>query len=213
MSNIDYEELLSRTILRKRYYSCYDYPQKSLPSKISPHNLVELDMPSIKLKQYWNEVQDTSSSAAVRIYISYEGQWRRNRSCWSFDGQKAKGMIVSKDITYHELVEKLSRSLMVDQSQYNLDMRYLVDLAVPTAPVEIQNDEDIEPWQCPSHISQSAEPALHSIASEIAGRLLTYSIDVRRELSLSKYNCYIRDIKHIIMHEPVMISYESIMDS
>ncbi|GMN70223.1 hypothetical protein TIFTF001_039268 [Ficus carica] len=42
----------------------------------------------------------------------------------------------------------------------------------------------IEPWQCPSHISQSAEPALHSIASEIASRLLTYSIDVRRELSL-----------------------------
>ncbi|GMN66858.1 hypothetical protein TIFTF001_035923 [Ficus carica] len=38
---------------------------------------------------------------------------------------------------------------------------------------------------CPSHISQSAEPALHGIASEIAGRLLTYSIDVRRELSLS----------------------------
>ncbi|GMN66552.1 hypothetical protein TIFTF001_035612 [Ficus carica] len=35
----------------------------------------------------------------------------------------------------------------------------------------------LKPWQCPSHISQSAEPALHSIASEIAGRLLTYSID------------------------------------
>ncbi|GMN37677.1 hypothetical protein TIFTF001_042671 [Ficus carica] len=43
--------------------------------------------------------------------------------------------------------------------------------------------------KCPSHISQSAEPVLHSIASEIAGRLLTYSIDVRRELSLSKRSC------------------------
>ena len=57
-------------------------------------------------------------------------------------------MTVSKDITYHELVEKISRSLMVDQSQYNLDMRYLVDLAVPTAPVEIQNDEDVEVFIC-----------------------------------------------------------------
>ena len=67
-------------------------------------------------------------------------------------------------------------------------------------------------WQCPSHISQSAAPAFHSIASEIAGRILTYSIDVRRELSLSKYNYYIRDTKHIIVHEPIIISYESIMD-
>ncbi|GMN59737.1 hypothetical protein TIFTF001_028824 [Ficus carica] len=48
------------------------------------------------------------------------------------------------------------------------------------------------PWlraTCPSHISQSAAPAFHSIASEIAGRILTYSIDVRRELSLSKRSC------------------------
>ncbi|GMN19098.1 hypothetical protein TIFTF001_045131 [Ficus carica] len=48
-----------------------------------------------------------------------------------------------------------------------------------------------EPWQCPSYISQSAAPALHSIASEIAGRLLTYSIDVRHNDRLSPVMSYV----------------------
>ena len=88
-------------------------------------------------------MQDTTSSTAVRIFISYDGQWRKTQDRWSFDGQKAKGMTVSKDITYHELVERLCRKLMVDQSQYDLDMRFLSDSAVLIAPIEIENYEDI----------------------------------------------------------------------
>ncbi|GMN60075.1 hypothetical protein TIFTF001_029158 [Ficus carica] len=42
-----------------------------------------------------------------------------------------------------------------------------------------------EYFQCPSHISQSAAPAFHSIASEIAGRILTYSIDCPSHISQS----------------------------
>ena len=60
----------------------------------------------------------------------------------------------------------------------------------------------------PHFIANSA--MLHHLASQIAARLLTYSIDVRRELSLSKYNCYICDTEYNIMHEPIMTSYESI---
>ncbi|GMN64518.1 hypothetical protein TIFTF001_033591 [Ficus carica] len=46
-------------------------------------------------------------------------------------------------------------------------------------------------------IRTSASSAmLHHLASQIAARLLTYSIDVRHELSLSKYNFDIRDTNH-----------------
>ncbi|GMN19313.1 hypothetical protein TIFTF001_042856 [Ficus carica] len=58
---------------------------------------------------------------------------------------------------------------------------------------------------CPSHISQPAEPALHSIASEIAGRLLTYSIDVRRELSLSKSIPLLIMCARIVVHSQGMV--------
>ena len=88
-------------------------------------------------------LRDTTSSTTVRVLISYEGQWRTTQGRWSFNGQKAKGMIVSKDITYDELVERLGHSLMVDESQYDLDMRFLVDSGIPMAPVEIQNNEDV----------------------------------------------------------------------
>lgn len=88
-------------------------------------------------------LQDTTSSTTVRILISYEGQWRTTQGHWSFNGQKTKGMIVSKDLTYDELVEILGHSLMVDESQYDLDMRFLVDSGFSMAPVEIQNNEDV----------------------------------------------------------------------
>ncbi|GMN46916.1 hypothetical protein TIFTF001_016094 [Ficus carica] len=52
-----------------------------------------------------------------------------------------------------------------------------------------------EAWQsfikCPSHISQSAAPAFHSIASEIAGRILTYSIDATKGLCCRRSCTYL----------------------
>ena len=87
-------------------------------------------------------VQDMSSS--VRLLISYEGQWRTvKQGLWSFEGQKAKGITVSKDITFHELVERLHSILMIDGSQYDLDIRFLVNSVVPMAPIVMQNDEDV----------------------------------------------------------------------
>ena len=86
-------------------------------------------------------LQDTSSN--VRLFISYQGQWSNTQGRWSFDGGKAKGITVSRDITYHELVEKLCGSLMVDRSLYDLDMRFLVNSAVPMPPFEVENDDDV----------------------------------------------------------------------
>lgn len=40
-----------------RYLYWHSYPWKSLPSKFSPTNLVEIGMPSSKLQRLWNKVQ------------------------------------------------------------------------------------------------------------------------------------------------------------
>ncbi|GMN70326.1 hypothetical protein TIFTF001_039371 [Ficus carica] len=52
-------------------------------------------------------------------------------------------------------------------------------------------DESMTNSWCPSHISQSAAPAFHSIASEIAGRLLTYSIDATKGLCCRRSCTYL----------------------
>ncbi|GMN20897.1 hypothetical protein TIFTF001_039976 [Ficus carica] len=42
----------------------------------------------------------------------------------------------------------------------------------------------------------SCPAKLHHLVSEFASRLFTYSMDIRRELSLSKYNYFIRNINN-----------------
>ncbi|GMN32096.1 hypothetical protein TIFTF001_041680 [Ficus carica] len=68
--------------------------------------------------------------------------------------------------------------------------------------VPICHEGGFDPWfelnwtGCHNHSMavRHARPAtLPHLASEIARRLLTYSTDVRRELSLSKYNYVTRD--------------------
>ena len=76
---------------------------------------------------------------SVALYISCEGQWRKTRGCWTFNGTKTKGMKVSNDITYRELLERICISLQVDRSQYVLDMRYLPGLVGPLAPARLCN--------------------------------------------------------------------------
>lgn len=40
-----------------RYLRWDSYPSKSLPQKFTPHNLVELDMSSSKLRELWDGVR------------------------------------------------------------------------------------------------------------------------------------------------------------
>ncbi|PON33861.1 Leucine-rich repeat [Parasponia andersonii] len=50
-----------------RCLNWYYYPLRSLPSKFSPHNLVELEMPYCKLKQLWNGVQELHLINCTRL--------------------------------------------------------------------------------------------------------------------------------------------------
>ncbi|KAB2602551.1 TMV resistance protein N-like [Pyrus ussuriensis x Pyrus communis] len=55
-----------------RYLYWYKYPLKCLPSNFSPKNLVELHMPSSKVKKLWNEEQRLVNLKVINL------QWSRN---------------------------------------------------------------------------------------------------------------------------------------
>ncbi|PON34923.1 hypothetical protein TorRG33x02_352510, partial [Trema orientale] len=85
-------------------------------------------------------------SSLVRIVVSFDGDWKKtDQENWRFTGLKAKGLIVQKEITYDELVKKVSELLQVDCGSYKMEMKFIVPgmVSMPIAPIEIQNDDDV----------------------------------------------------------------------
>ncbi|PON60292.1 hypothetical protein TorRG33x02_285140 [Trema orientale] len=85
-------------------------------------------------------------SSLVRIVVSFDGDWKKtDQDNWRFTSLKAKGLIVQKEITYDELVKKVSELLQVNCGSYKMDMKFIVPgmVSMPIAPIEIQNDDDV----------------------------------------------------------------------
>lgn len=75
----------------------------------------------------------------VSVLVNYDGKWVNSTY---IDG-KTKGIVISVDITYQGLVDRVYGVVGVDPNEYKLIMKARYESKLPTQPVEIINDEDV----------------------------------------------------------------------
>lgn len=77
--------------------------------------------------------------------VSYDGEWVKSpeTGTFRFDGSKAKGISVPKNITYGELLDRIYCLLNLDRNEFWISMKFLYASSVPVAPAEIVNDDDV----------------------------------------------------------------------
>ncbi|KAM5585884.1 hypothetical protein ABKV19_005006 [Rosa sericea] len=80
-----------------------------------------------------------SRSIEVRVLVNHDGEWVNS----TYVGGKTKGIIISEDITYQELVDRVCGVVGVDPNEYKLIMKTAYKSNLPTQPVEIIDDEGL----------------------------------------------------------------------
>ena len=65
------------------------------------------------------------SSSRIHVLVSHNGEWKQSaeHSGWTFSGKKSKGLGVSRDISYANLIDHLSDLLGFDRSKYYLVLK------------------------------------------------------------------------------------------
>ncbi|KAM5585898.1 hypothetical protein ABKV19_005019 [Rosa sericea] len=75
----------------------------------------------------------------VRVLVNYDGEWVNS----TYFGGKTKGIVISEDITYQGLVERVYGIVGVEPHEYKLILKTRYESKLPTQPVEIVNDDDL----------------------------------------------------------------------
>ena len=78
--------------------------------------------------------------------VSYDEEWKQcgDHSGWTFSGKENKGLSVSREITYANLIDCLYDLLGFDKSKYDLVLKVGYQLGRKIiSPTMISNDEDL----------------------------------------------------------------------
>ncbi|XP_040362170.1 uncharacterized protein LOC112165109 isoform X2 [Rosa chinensis] len=75
----------------------------------------------------------------VRVLVNYDGEWVNS----TYVGGQTKGIVISEDIAYQGLVERVYGVVGVDPHEYKLILKTRYESKFPTQPVEIINDDDL----------------------------------------------------------------------
>lgn len=74
------------------------------------------------------------------LLVNYNGKWANSR----YTGNKTKGILVSKDITYEELEDRAYHIVGVDPHEYKIVLKAKYESKQPTQPAEIIDDDDLK---------------------------------------------------------------------
>ena len=81
----------------------------------------------------------------VRIVISYNGRWEQlPDGSQRFVGSDNRGMYVSKNMTYEELVAIVQTIVNYDVNKYNVDLSSISIVPGSTCRTFIRNDDDVQ---------------------------------------------------------------------
>ena len=68
----------------------------------------------------------------------------REENSLYFEGNKGKGIEVSKTILYEELLELIYHILKLDPTNCSLSKKYVFNANIPTSPIELIDDGDVK---------------------------------------------------------------------
>ena len=68
-----------------------------------------------------------ATSSRIHVLVLHNGEWKptRENNSWMFCAKASKGLGVSRDITYGNLVDRLYDLLRVDKGKYELVLKVL----------------------------------------------------------------------------------------
>lgn len=79
----------------------------------------------------------------IRIVVAYDGEWDDSGISSVYIGGKAKGIFVSKKITYNELLDRIYSLLLLSRDEAAIKMKFVYNSHVSVQPLEISDDDDV----------------------------------------------------------------------
>ncbi|CAL2229730.1 unnamed protein product [Prunus armeniaca] len=81
----------------------------------------------------------------VGILVFYNGSWVHKDKIESYEGGEAKGIIVSRNITFSELVDRIYKITNADLNKYCLTLKYSVPLSSSTYKhLKVEDNDDVQ---------------------------------------------------------------------
>ena len=82
-----------------------------------------------------------------RVILLHSGKWVKDTGAcnqWNYDTDAdAVGLMISRDCTYDDLLNKVHRSLNLNQAETTLTLKFGVRTVNGSPPIQIKNDDDI----------------------------------------------------------------------
>ena len=76
--------------------------------------------------------------------LLYSGKWVHNVNTYHFEGNEGKGIMVKKNISYHELLRLVYRILQLDSMEYSISTKYTFNSNIQTSPIQLRDDGDVK---------------------------------------------------------------------
>ncbi|XP_016652417.1 PREDICTED: uncharacterized protein LOC107881897 [Prunus mume] len=81
----------------------------------------------------------------VGILVFYNGSWVHKDKIESYEGGEAKGVIVSRNITFSELVDRIYKITNADLNKYCVTLKYSVPLSSSTYKhLKVEDNDDVQ---------------------------------------------------------------------
>ncbi|GAY49958.1 hypothetical protein CUMW_123080 [Citrus unshiu] len=81
---------------------------------------------------------------SVRVPIMFCGELIEQNDHYRFNGTEARGIMVPRSITYAQLIEKVSRVICIDISEFDIEIKFKLKTFDPMPLVPIMNDDDVD---------------------------------------------------------------------
>ena len=81
---------------------------------------------------------------SVCVSIMFYGAWIEPNSHYRFNSIEAIGIMVPHSTTYVQLIEKVSRVIYIDISEFDIEMKFKLKTFDPMPPVPIMNDDNVK---------------------------------------------------------------------
>ncbi|BBN68599.1 hypothetical protein Prudu_493S000100 [Prunus dulcis] len=81
----------------------------------------------------------------VGILVCYNGSWVKKDNIESYEGGEAKGIIVSWNVTFSELVERIYKIMDAEPTKYSVTLKYSVPVSASVSKqIRVEDNDDVQ---------------------------------------------------------------------
>ncbi|KAI5328079.1 hypothetical protein L3X38_027475 [Prunus dulcis] len=81
----------------------------------------------------------------VGILVCYNGSWVKKDNIESYEGGEAKGIIVSRNVTFSELVQRIYKIMDAEPTKYSVAWKYSVPVSASVSKhIRVEDNDDVQ---------------------------------------------------------------------